>query len=150
MVFMLSAFILGLIALGAYKLWISAWQLTTFTKHSAVIVSCESRWSCSRTYNRSSQTCGFSYHPVAQIRNGITITGTTGTPKSQCSKLINESVNVLVNPENTSEGVIYTFVQFWLLPSFILFFIFIIGSIAMPLFKNYRMHNKAFHQTHCK
>lgn len=150
MLFMLAAFIIVLIFLGAYKLWITALQLTTFTKHNAVIVSCESKWSCSRTYNRSSEACGFSYYPVAQIGNGTTITGATGTPKFQCSKQINESVSVLVNPKNTSEGVIYTLVQFWLLPFFILLFFSIIGSIAIPLFKNYRRHNKAFHQTNCK
>lgn len=142
---MVAAFVIVLLCLGAYKLSFSAWQFTTFTKTSAVVISCDAKWSCSDGYNRSSRQCGFSHHPVAQVESGAIITGITGIPESQCSKLMNESVSVLVNPKNKSEGVIYTLVQFWLLPLFILLFFFMVGFIAITLFQNYRITNKALH-----
>ena len=133
---MLAAFVIVLICLGIHKLSISAWQLTTFTKNAAVIVSCDAKWSCSGGTNRSSKSCGFSYYPVAQIENGTNVTGSTGVPESQCSKLINESVSVLVNPKNMSEGVIYTLVQFWELPLIILLFLFMVGLFVIPLLEH--------------
>ena len=147
---LLVAFLIVLVSLGIYKLSISAWQLTTFTRTAAVIITCEAKWSCSSNHNRTSDTCGFSYYPVARIENGNMITGSTGTPEYQCAKLINKSVGFLVNPKNKSEGVIYNVVQFWLLPLFILLFLFMVGLIAITVLQNFIMHNKALHQTNRK
>jgi hypothetical protein len=134
---MLALFIIALSCLGIYKLSISAWQLATFEREQATIISCDARVTARRSKSGTIYS-GTSYHPVAQRKNGSTITGSTGVPKSQCSNQIDESVTVLIDKESESSGVVYTLVQFWLLPIIIIIFLYFVWSIGRAVFGHYR------------
>jgi len=88
------------------------WQLTTYQRESATIVSCASM------HSRS----GTRYAPVAQTENGTHITRKVFASNSGCISQVNNTVSVLVNPNDKTDRVILTLGQFWILPlAFIIF-----------------------------
>ncbi len=120
--------------LGVYKLSLVAWQVVTFDKEPATIISCKAKMGCHSSKTRI-EHCYHHYYPVAQTKNLTTIVGRTGISEASCKNQINHTVNVLINPNKPSENTIYTLMQFWFLPLIILTFLLFIFTFVIILFR---------------
>ena len=98
--------------------------------YEATIESCKSRKSI-RVRGSNGRRLGWGYAPVALTEDNIKATGTLFlSDKKSCSRQIGDTASVFVD-QNTGEGRINSFLQFWFFPwmilgaGFFLFFTFI-------------------------
>lgn len=87
-----------------------AWQWATYEPQTATIMGCVSQ------HFRA----GTRYTPVARTPDGRLVAGTIFASQADCDARIGQSVVVLLHPSSKSEGRIFTFDQFWLLPTVVL------------------------------
>jgi hypothetical protein len=86
---------------------------------SAQITSCKSI----SIYDDDTDRSTTSYAPIVESENGILAEGEVLMPnRATCFQQIGKHVSVLYHKQNSEENRIYTFIQFWALPSFLLFF----------------------------
>jgi hypothetical protein len=82
------------------------WQLAAYHNESAIIVSCTSM------HNRNVTR----YAPVARNQERTYISGKVFASNSRCISQINDTVSVLINPNDHADGVMLTLGQFEHLP----------------------------------
>ncbi len=86
---------------------------------SAQITSCK----LISVYDDETERTTSHYVPVVETELGEMAEGGVLMPnRATCSQQIGQHVSVLFNEQNVEDSRIYTFIQFWALPSFLLFF----------------------------
>jgi len=86
---------------------------------SAQITSCKSI----SLYDDDTDRSTTSYAPIVESEYGNLAEGAVLMPnRASCFQQIGKHVSVLYNAKNSEENRIYTFIQFWALPSLLLFF----------------------------
>jgi hypothetical protein len=86
---------------------------------SAQITSCK----LISVYDDETERTTSHYVPVVETELGKIAEGGVLMPnRATCSQQIGQYVSVLFNEQNVEDNRIYTFIQFWALPSFLLFF----------------------------
>jgi hypothetical protein len=99
---------------GLYSISKNIYYLTVYEYEQAEIISCERRIVQSGGAKGKMGGSQPAYTPVAKKNNGIRIKGTLYYGRKQCTKAIGLSVGTLANPNNSKDGYLLTFVQFWL------------------------------------
>lgn len=89
---------------GFYELGKTIWYLNYYEHKTGVVVGCHKR-----EFDDSTQ-----YSLVARTKQGARITAEWPCREADCINQLGKKVNVLINPENTQEGVMNDFTDRWL------------------------------------
>jgi len=117
---------------GLYKTGQNIIIYNTYDKYEEIITACDEklfRVSQKPRDNRKKSK----FAPVVVSDYGDKIIGHVYFKKETCEAMINEPITVMINPSNSSDGYLLSFVQFWIVPLIVffapLFFLFFLTKI---------------------